>query len=98
MKQKDKSSIIAYLPDVAVPWAIEERTGRYLYWMLNRYVAAGSDLQAIYPSAAENYSPSADVNLSIDGDIGVLTVDGTLLKHPPPSRVSGSGCADLRRD
>jgi len=82
-------SIIAYLPDLAVPWAIEKRTGRYLYWMLNRYVAAGSDLQAVYPELAERYEPGSDPYTEIRDDVAVFTVDGVLLKHPPPSGHEG---------
>ena len=47
----DKSVVIPYLPDLASPWCIEQRAGRYLYMMLNRYVASGNDLRAIHPDA-----------------------------------------------
>lgn len=87
----DKSAIIPYVPDLTSPWCIEYKAGRYLYMMLNRYVAAGNDLRAIYPDAkiAEHADDMKNINRRYvswyNGDTAVVEVNGTLMKNPPPS-------------
>ena len=86
-----KSGIIPYIPELASPWSIQPKIGRYLYMMLNRYVAAGNDLRAIYPDAeikshAEDIETTNERYLSwYNGDTAVIEINGTLMKNPPPS-------------
>lgn len=96
----DKSVIIPYVADLSWPWCIEYKSGRYLYWMLNRFAAAGNDLNAIYPDAKidEDDNDIEDKYLRqirrkrlswYNNDVAVVEVDGTLMKHPPPSLYAG---------
>ena len=91
----DKSVVIPYLPDLASPWCIEQRAGRYLYMMLNRYVASGNDLRAIHPDAeiADHADDMERANKRYvswyNDDIAVVEVNGTLMKNSPPSMYAG---------
>ena len=87
-----KSTVIPYIPsELASPWCVRPGLGRYLYGLLNKYVASGSDLQAIYPDA-EIKSHDEDMESTTkryvswyNGDIAVVEVNGTVMKNPPPS-------------
>ena len=99
----NSATVIPYVPDLASPWCIRPGLGRYLFGLLNKYVAAGSDLRAIYPDAEirshedEMESTNKQYVSWYNGDIAVIEVNGTLMKDPPPSMSVGNAAITYPR-
>ena len=92
----DKPVIAPFFPDLAGIWSIEERAGRFMYIMLNKFVESGCNLTAMYPDNSMNYKSVDHGNSAVDkfvtwyeGNVACVNIKGTLMRDEPPSKMFG---------
>ena len=101
----EKPVTAPFFPDLTGVWAIEEKAGRFMYIMLNKYVESGCNLTAMYPESSMNYKASSRYGKTTmeryvtwyEGDVACVNISGTLMRNEPPSSMFGESAITYRQ-